>query len=525
MPHGEPIENRKNILFLMIDQQAASALACYGGATAKTPNIDRLAARGVVFDNAYTNFPVCSPSRISMMCGRLATRVEGYDNATEFKASLPTLAHYLRNLDYQTTLSGKMHFIGPDQLHGFEERLTPELYSADFLTMPNWDGDDDDFATDAQEALREAGPVPRTVQMDYDIEAGNGAVQKIYDLARSDDPRPFFLVASFTHPHEPFLCTQEYWDRYDDADIELPQVGPFDWDDLDAHSRRIYHHYNLRDARPEDQLIRNARRAYYGSMSFVDGEIGRILDALGSVGLQDDTIIVLTSDHGEMLGERGMWFKKTFFENAVRIPMMICGDGIEPRRISQNVSLVDMLPTFVEIADPKGAMVPISPQDGDSLMPFTRGETVDRDNTIYSEMTCEGVPEPVMMVKHDAYKYIYSSQLPPLLFDLDSDPLELVNLSGDAGYASIEKDLRRRADETWGDLDELRARIVDSQKTRLFIRDALEKGRYFSWDDNPHTTTGDRYLRRGKSYNEWNYGGVAKLRATLKPKPERNAGS
>ena len=504
--------NKKNILLLMIDQQTASALRVYGGKTAKTPNIDRIAARGVVFDNAYTNFPVCSPSRLSMMCGRLATRVQGYDNATEFRAALPTMAHYLRHCGYQTCLSGKMHFIGPDQLHGFEERLTPEIYSADFLTMPDWDGDDDDFATDAQEALREAGPVARTVQMDYDCEAGYCAVQKIYDLARSDDERNFFLVASFTHPHEPFLCTRDYWDRYSDDEIELPEVGPFEWSQLDEHSRRIYLHYNLRDAEQPAQLVRNARRAYYGSMSFVDDEIGRILDALESVGMADDTVIMLTSDHGEMLGERGMWFKKTFFENSVRIPLIVSGKGIDHKRVGRNVSLVDLLPTFLDVADPQGQVKPVEPLDGFSLMPLVRGEETNRPDTIFSEMTCEGVPEPVMMVKHGSLKYIYSTRLDPLMYDLASDPNELSNLAGHPDYAEEEAHLRALGYATWGDLDVLRATIVQSQKTRLFIRSALEKGRYFSWDDNPHTTTGDRYLRHGKTYNAWNYGGVDKLR-------------
>ena len=179
-----------------------------------------------------------------MMSGRLASAIEAYDNAAEFRASIPTMAHYLRHLDYQTTLCGKMHFVGPDLLHGFEERLTPEIYSSDFMTLPDWsESERDDYASDAYEALCEAGPAPRTVQMDYDEEVAFQAKRKLYDLARTDDPRSFLLVVSFTHPHDPYICRQEFWDLFPDAEIDMPRVGRFAESDLDPHSRRIYRHY------------------------------------------------------------------------------------------------------------------------------------------------------------------------------------------------------------------------------------------------------------------------------------------
>ena len=512
------MNKRPNILLLMTDQQTASALSAYGGKTATTPYIQGLADRGVVFENAYTNFPVCAPSRCSMMSGQLATRIECYDNASEFRASVPTIAHYLRFLGYQTTLCGKMHFVGPDQLHGYEERLTPEIYSADFRTLPQWEGDDDDFATDAQEALLRAGPVLRTVQMDYDEEVGFHAEQKLFDLARSDDSRSFFLTVSFTHPHEPFLCRQEYWDRYTDHEIELPHVGGFEESDLDEHSRRTYRHYNLFAPGITAQHVRNARRAYYGSMSYVDDLIGRILNTLDETGLADETIVILTSDHGEMLGERGMWFKKVFFQNAVHVPLILCGPGFTPARVRENVSLIDLLPTLVGIADPGGSLKPVQSLPGNSIIPLALGRARNWPDTVFSEMTCEGVDEPVMMVKHGSWKYVYSASLPPLLFNLDEDPHELHNLAGSAAGEDRELELRAMADATWGDLGELRAKIVQSQRTRLFVREALDRGMVHSWDENPHTSTGERYLRRGKSYNAWNYSGVECLRARQVPR-------
>ena len=170
-----------------------------------------------------------------MMSGRLASAIEAWDNAAEFRASIPTMAHYLRHLGYQTALCGKMHFVGPDLLHGFEERLTPEIYSSDFMTLPDWsESERDDYASDAYEALCEAGPAPRTVQMDYDEEVAFQAKRKLYDLARTDDPRSFLLVVSFTHPHDPYICRQEFWDLFPDAEIDMPRVGRFAESDLDA---------------------------------------------------------------------------------------------------------------------------------------------------------------------------------------------------------------------------------------------------------------------------------------------------
>ena len=207
-----------NILLIQADQMAGPALPMYGHPVVKTPHLQRLAENGTVFQNAYCNNPVCAPSRFSMMSGRLSSKIGAYDNASEFPASIPTFAHYLRDLGYKTCLSGKMHFVGPDQLHGFEERLTTDIYPSDFGWTPDWSQTDHPFAPSVM-SLRgvvEAGLCKRSLQLDYDDEVGFLAVQKIYDYARDKDRSPFFLTASFTHPHNPFTITREYWNRYAD---------------------------------------------------------------------------------------------------------------------------------------------------------------------------------------------------------------------------------------------------------------------------------------------------------------------
>ena len=229
-------------------------------------------------------------------------------------------------------------------------------------------------------------------------------------------------------------------------------------------------------------------------------------------GLLDDTIVVFTSDHGDMLGERGMWFKKVLFENAMRVPLIVAGPGIPERRISENVSLVDLLPTFVDAARAGRDFQCLGPLDGRSLWPLIEGSSTAWPDTVYGEITCEGVVEPVVMVKRGSFKFIGSSSTDPLLFDLSSDPDELVSLAGDESVAALEADFRRLMEEKWGNLDDLRDRIVASQRARKLVRSALEKGRHRSWDDNEAVGDGDRYLRFGKSYNEWNYTGVDRLR-------------
>ena len=204
---------RPNILFIMADQLAGPALPCYGHPIVQAPNISKLAGSGAVFENAYCSSPLCAPSRSSLMSGLLPSRLGTYDNAAEFPAHIPTFAHYLRALGYRTCLAGKMHFAGPDQLHGFEERLTTDIYPADFGWTPDWEKPDERLAWYHNLlSVVQAGPCVASNQLDFDEEVAFQAVRKLYAWAR--DPgerseRPFCLAVSFTHPHDPYAVTQE----------------------------------------------------------------------------------------------------------------------------------------------------------------------------------------------------------------------------------------------------------------------------------------------------------------------------
>jgi len=363
-----------NILLVMFDQMSALSLPCYGHALVKAPHLDGLAARGVVFENAYCNSPLCSPSRFAMMTGQLASRIGAYDNAAELNAGVPTFAHHLRALGYRNCLSGKMDFTGADQLHGYEERLTTDLSPSDFGWTPEWERPEKlqpwfhDLAS-----VVDAGPYDHSLAMAYDEEAAGQAVRWLYETAGGADGRPFLLTVSFMHPHDPYLARREFWELYDDTAIDLPRVPSIAPAARDPHSRRLWAMYDRDEYAITEERIRRARRGYYGMISYIDAQLGRVIAALEALGMRDDILIIATADHGDMLGERGLWYKMTFFERAVRVPLILCAPNrFAPRRVAQGVSLVDLLPTLVSIAGSASSGT-AGPIDGIDLTPLAAG--------------------------------------------------------------------------------------------------------------------------------------------------------
>jgi choline-sulfatase len=215
---------RPHILFIMADQMAAPLLPMYNPeSVVKMPHLSGLAAAGVTFDSAYCNSPLCAPSRFSLVSGQLPSQIGGFDNAADFAADVPTYAHYLRNLGYRTALSGKMHFCGPDQLHGYEERLTSDIYPADYGWAVNWDElEVRPSWYHNMASVLQAGPSVRTNQLDFDEEVVFKARQYLYDHVRNTPEQPFCLTVSMTHPHDPYTIPAEFWNLYQDSDIPCP---------------------------------------------------------------------------------------------------------------------------------------------------------------------------------------------------------------------------------------------------------------------------------------------------------------
>ncbi len=467
-------KSRPNILVIQVDQMTPSILPMHGNTTAITPNINALAESGVVFESNYCNFPLCVPSRMSMLTGRYTSAIAQWDNAIELPAAVPTIAHHMRAIGYHTVLCGKMHFIGPDQVHGFNERITTDIYPANFAWTPDWIVGERYRPTGINpRAVVEAGQSRRNLQVDYDDEVEHAGIQKIYDLARFNQDNPFMLWISFTHPHSPFVTHPKYWDMFDHDKIDMPKVDPIPVDELDAMSRWLYYGHAQDLLTIKEEHIRNARHAYYGMCTYLDEKVGRIMSALKDMDLLENTIVVFTSDHGEMLGERGMWFKQSFYENSSRVPLIIAQPGtIKPGRVNEITSLVDLLPTFVEFGSGK-APEDISPLDGHALTGLLAGTEGSWDNAVIVEYTGEGVAAPCRMIRRDNYKYIYTHGHPPLLYDLASDPLELRNLSGADEARGIESALHAGLMHGW-DPDEINTLCIQSQKERMFIHRATD---------------------------------------------------
>jgi choline-sulfatase len=486
-----------NILFIMADQLAASALAAYGHKLVKTPHLDRLAARGTVFENAYCNNPICASSRFSMMSGQWSSRIGAFDNAAELPASVPTFAHYLRSLGYRTCLSGKMHFVGPDQLHGFEERVTTDIYPSDFGWTADWERQVEPYAP-SQMSMRgivESGLCVRSLQMDYDDDVANQSVQWLYDHARRSQGNPFLLVASFTHPHNPFTISREFWDLYDHSKVEMPAVPFIAYAERDPWSQRYYKLIRQDEHRVTDEMILSARHAYYGMVSYVDHKVGLLFEALDKTNALDNTIIVFTADHGEMLGERGMWFKFNPYEQSVKVPLIIHAPGARAgQRVGANCSLVDLLPTLIDLASDGDAPALADRCDGRSLGALLHGSDTSWTDEALVEFTGEGVHAPALILKRGHRKYVHCEGDPGMLFDLRDDPAELRNLCLDPAFESVAQrfvdEIQRRFEP-----DRIKREVLASQRRRLFLHATLTRGAYTPWDYQVRKDASKQYVR------------------------------
>lgn len=484
---------RPNILFLMADQMTASRLPFYGHKVVKTPNLSRLAEEGVVFDSAYCNSPLCAPSRFTLMAGQLPSRIGGYDNAGDFPADTPTFAHYLRDAGYLTALSGKMHFCGPDQLHGFEERLTTDIYPADYGWFVDWENfESRPTYYHNMSSVTQAGPCVRSNQLDFDDEVTFRAKRFLYDYARNGESRPFCLTVSLTHPHDPYTIPREYWDRYEHDAIDMPEV-PYSRELMDPHSQRLRHVYQLDEDTVSDAQIRNARHAYYGALSYVDDRIGEVLTALRECGLEEDTIIVFSGDHGDMLGERGLWYKMSWFEDSARVPMIVhAPTRFAPRRVTESVSTMDLLPTFAELANDGQAPEYAVPLDGRSLLPHLSGS--GGHDEVIGEYLGEGAIAPLLMIRRGRYKFVHSAPDPDQLFDLEADPRELNNLAESPEHLDRCKQFRDEIASRW-DYARLHQEVLASQRRRKLVARALMKGKVTPWDHQPVFDASAQYMR------------------------------
>jgi choline-sulfatase len=532
-PTPTPAPDRKkitmttpNIIVIQADQMAAQALGCYGDQAALTPNMDALAADGAVFDRAYCNTPLCAPSRASMMTGRMPADVDCLDNGDDFAASVPTFAHRLRKLGYHTALIGRMHFIGPDQHHGFEQRLTTDVYPADLDMVPDWNRPLAEKLQWYHEAdpVFTAGAATANVQQDFDDEVIFKTLRHLNDRKRANQAagtdQPFLMVTSFIHPHDPYEPPKANWDRF--AEVAIPDPAHPEVPDaaVDPHSRRLRTMCGFDQREPGIEDMRRARRAYYAAVNYIDDHVGAIRQRLEELDLADNTVIIVTSDHGDMLGEKGLWFKMSPYEQSSRVPIIINGPAevVTPGRFGNPVSLVDLAPTLVEIAggggngadDAEGTAASAIDEGlvGTSLLESARreaaGELGLEDRDVVIEYFAEGTYRPQVTLVRGDNKLTLCPGDPELLFDLAADPDELVNRAGDPAYAETLAAMRAELESRY-DLDHLEDHVLGSQRSRQLVADALKVGTVRHWDFDPEPEHG--YVR-GDFWSAFRFGKI-----------------
>lgn len=495
------MSKQPNILILMVDQLNGEFFPNGPADFLHAPNLKRLSELGVNFTNTYCASPLCSPARASFMCGSLPSNNGVYDNAAELASTQPTFAHSLRALGYTTILSGKMHFVGADQLHGFEERLTTDIYPADFGWTPDWSKPEErvDWWYHNLGSVTGAGVAATSNQLEFDDEVAYHAKLKLHQLARREEQKPFCLTVSFTHPHDPYVTRHKYWDLYSEDSLPEVKVPRIPVEQQDPHSKRLYNAVDFQNFDISQQDIKNARRAYCANISYLDEKIGEILDTLDECQMSEETIIVFTADHGDMMGERGLWYKMSFFEGSMRVPLIVnAPQQYKAASISQPVSVLDIAPTLIEMAGGSQQDQSIA-LDGHSLLGCVKGQSKP-NHPVLGEYVGEGSIDPMLMIRQDDWKFNYCEVDPPQLFNLADDPLELNNLAGDPAHHRQVEEFIAQVHARWN-VDLFRTDVLTSQKNRHLVYSGLQQGKFEPWDYQPKQDASERFMRNHLDLN------------------------
>ena len=468
-----------NILYIHTDQHTPFVTGCYGDQLVQTPVLDQLAANGVVFDNAYCISPICVPSRMSMLSGRHPYQNEVWTNEHALDSSIPTLAHALGAAGYKPALAGRMHALGPDQLHGYAERYVGD-HSPNYVGGSAVDrGILEGTAGPHRISLERSGSGQSAYQV-HDEDVTTAAIDYLnrYGVQKraGQAQTRFCLTVGLMMPHAPFVARQEDFDRYANS-ITLPKIDePFS-DTLHPHLRWWRTHTAIEQVTEAE--IRRARAAYWGLVTRIDILIGQILTALHENDLTENTLIIYTSDHGDMLGEHGLWWKHTFYEYSVRVPLIVSWPGVIPegQRSDHIVSALDVTTTILDASN--APALPDSP--GRSLMPLMTNPDAAWEDVAFSEYCsdqfCQEGGCYQRMIRRDEWKLIYYHEQPPQLFNLKQDPDELHDLANNPAHSAMRDELIREVLEDWN---------PESVKAKMALkREQTEILRQWAQNTNP----------------------------------------
>ena len=429
---------RPNLLYLHSDQHNPFVTGCYGDPVVETPNLDGLARRGVTFTNAYCPSPVCVPSRMAMLTGKYPHEIDVWTNHHILGSDHPTLAHAMGAAGYRPVLMGRMHSVGIDQLHGYAERPIGDHGS-------NHPGGGE-VPREARGSLESSGAGQSGYQVhDEDVTAATVDFLNRHGIRRRAGvtDEPFCLSVGFMLPHAPYVARRADFDRYRDR-VTLPRVRtPFD--DRLHPFEAWWRSWSSVEEVP-DHLILRARAAYWALIDRMDALIGDILEALRRNGLEDDTLIVYHSDHGDMAGEHDLWMKRCHYEASARIPAIVSWPGVLPEGVACDrvVSALDLNATML---DALGAD-PLPGSHGRSLLDLLGGRQTAWDDLAYCEY-CVYEGWTTRMIRRGDWKFIYYHGHRPQLFNLREDPDELADRSGDPACTAIVKDLTAAVLADW----------------------------------------------------------------------------
>ncbi len=445
MPHAD----RPNVLFVVSDQHHPRFMGCAGHPFLHTPHMDALAAAGTRLGQAYCNFPLCGPSRWSMMTGCYASQLNHLANFDHCANTRPAFAHLFAAAGYRTALCGRMHFHGPAHRFGFQEWLGGNLeHHAQYRTGLRDVLGDTLCATTGPNAraIRHSGPGD-SGYLAYDRALTEIACDWLRRHADRPGTEPFMLLLGYVQPHAPFVAPPEDYQRYDRLiDVaDLPRPHPAT---LHPELRRLQRRAGLEDADPvplEDQ--RRARVAYHGMCTFADRMLGQLLATLDRIGQRRDTIVVYTSDHGEQLGEHGMWWKHTFYEGSIGIPMLMAGPGIPAGQVIQrNVGLMDLPATLQDLC----GVSPTPRAAARSFRCLLEGDAARWDDQVLAENLWPNTAAALhRMLKRGPWKLNHYPGFAPELYNLDQDPGEMHNRADDPTCAAVRQDLESRLLRDW----------------------------------------------------------------------------
>ena len=446
----------KNLLVILSDEHRRDAMGCAGHPIVKTPNLDRLAARGTLFENAYTPCPMCVPARAALATGDYPHRSGHWDSATPYAGTPRSWMHDLRQAGIPVTSIGKLHFRSGEDDNGFSEEILPMHVVGGVGWAVGLLRENPPAYDSAAELAADVGTGPSTYT-DYDK-----AITKAAEdwLGWRLPGQPWAGFVSLVSPHYPLMAPQAWSGLYDPAEMPLPTGWRNQPDHPELANIRRFFAY---DSHFDEARTRQAIAAYYGLTSFLDDCVGRILAALEASGQAEDTLVIYASDHGEMLGDQGYWTKQVMYEGSSGVPMIVAGPGVaSDHRVKTPVSLLDVAATARGMAG-----VPDDTKPGQPLPELAKAPN-DMDRSAFSEYHDGGSKTGTFMVRWQGWKYVHYVDQPPQLFDLDTDPNELTNLAGSPspGVLEVLEEGEKRLREIC-DPEQVNARAFADQSAKI----------------------------------------------------------